>query len=190
MTELPQLIDFVVASRELETTTDKLKEIGALGLAPFYRLGWGHERIKRRDLPKWRAAIEHYDSLWGKRRVYKSTSEDGYVYYVQCADGKGPIKVGTARNVAKRFSDLQGSSPYLLKLLAVEPGGEKRERERHFEFRMWRLHGEWFRSDCTELKCAIKQARKEWGQPRKNCVPKKLLAKSVESGLTELEVAV
>ena len=69
--------------------------------------------------------------------------DQGFVYFVQ-SETTGPIKIGTARDVERRFARLRTMSPYQLRLLAVVPGGRQLEAKLHAKFSRWRLHGEWF----------------------------------------------
>lgn len=72
------------------------------------------------------------------------------VYFIQAIAG-GPIKIGYARDVEKRLRDLQCGSPFVLRVICTEEGGQKYEAQLHRRFAKWRLHGEWFRLE-GELK--------------------------------------
>lgn len=63
------------------------------------------------------------------------------VYFVGCSHS---IKIGSAINVGKRFTDLQACSPIPIEILATTSGGMKQERAYHRQFAAHRLHGEWF----------------------------------------------
>lgn len=54
------------------------------------------------------------------------------------------FKIGTAKNVLKRFQDLKTGSAEELFLHALEPGGKAREAEIHRRFDVDRRQGEWF----------------------------------------------
>jgi hypothetical protein len=69
------------------------------------------------------------------------------VYYIRCGGAGGLIKIGKAVDPRKRLSQLQTGSGETLSLLAVEPGGLDVERQRHRQFRAYRVRGEWFRAD-------------------------------------------
>lgn len=72
-----------------------------------------------------------------------------YTYFIQVEDPNqhaGPIKIGCARDVRARLSQLQTSSPYDLWLIGYVPGGEKLERELHKKYAHLHLRGEWFRA--------------------------------------------
>ena len=67
---------------------------------------------------------------------------------------KGPIKIGIAKNVDSRISELQIGNPNKLFLVAIFPiHSEKkaREIERHLHklFKRQHIRGEWFRSDIS-----------------------------------------
>lgn len=156
----------------------ELDDILRLDLAPKYLMGFGSNvRVEPKWLPEWKAALRAIRRKRGQvaSRPHPDTPAHGFVYFVQDASGKGPIKIGTAIDVEKRLKGLQAQAPFKLKLLAVAPGGRKAEREYHFKFQIWRLHGEWFDEHATGLKQIIRTVRKEHGAVRKNRVPKKLL---------------
>lgn len=57
---------------------------------------------------------------------------------------EGPIKIGYAENLEKRFKAIQSCSPVVLSVLAWTGGGIFAEMEYHERFASSRLHGEWF----------------------------------------------
>lgn len=68
------------------------------------------------------------------------------VYFIGPALCRGePVKIGTTTNLAQRFRSLNLSSPVQLTVHAVARGDRHREADFHYEFRKYRLHGEWFR---------------------------------------------
>lgn len=75
------------------------------------------------------------------------------IYFVQ-STASGLIKIGYARHVGVRLSNLQTGSPDPLKLLAAVDGGPEDEARLHGEFAAYRLRGEWFRPS-DELTSAI-----------------------------------
>lgn len=79
---------------------------------------------------------------------------DPVVYFIQAENG-GPIKIGVAKDPAKRLTELQATSPYTLLILGTVGGGFRREKELHAQFADWRLHGEWFSDDCEDLRALI-----------------------------------
>jgi hypothetical protein len=73
-----------------------------------------------------------------KREAAANTAEH-QVYYVRVGD---LIKIGVTRNLKLRLNSYPPGS----KLLAVEPGGEAKEAERHRQFRhLLAARNEWFR---------------------------------------------
>lgn len=65
------------------------------------------------------------------------------VYFVQ-PDSSGPIKIGFARNMAKRLVNLQSGNHERLVVRATTLGTQADERAYHARFAEYRLHGEWF----------------------------------------------
>lgn len=65
------------------------------------------------------------------------------VYFAQ-AGKDGPIKVGTAKDVAKRIMALAGACPDAISLLAVIDGGHALERRIHRALREHHRRLEWF----------------------------------------------
>lgn len=85
------------------------------------------------------------------------TSASGaIVYYIRRSD---LIKIGTTVDPRGRFKDLVPDE-----ILAIEPGGRKEEDERHKQFRLLRVRGEYFR-DTPELRQHIQQVRSLHGAP-------------------------
>lgn len=79
------------------------------------------------------------------------------VYFIEAGDG-GPIKIGVAGDVAKRFKALQATNPIPLRLLAIIDGGHADERRLHKRFASERLRGEWFRGDGAVRAFAVSMA--------------------------------
>jgi hypothetical protein len=65
------------------------------------------------------------------------------VYFIQAGDG-GPIKIGTAVDVAQRTAELQTGNHQRLIVLATLDGGRQHERALHRRFAEHRIAGEWF----------------------------------------------
>ena len=76
-----------------------------------------------------------------------------WVYFV-CY--RSSVKIGSARNPARRIADLQCGSPVHLTVLGVMPGDLDFERELHKRWAEHRLRGEWF-SLTPEIRQFIKQ---------------------------------
>lgn len=70
--------------------------------------------------------------------------------YVIQAHGGGAIKVGHAKDIAKRIAILQTGNPSELVVRALVAGGPKAERYLHERLDTWRVVGEWFHPDCIE----------------------------------------
>jgi hypothetical protein len=75
------------------------------------------------------------------------------VYYIHSPD-TGLLKIGHAQNPPSRLVKMQVDSPTRLVMLAIEPGGNAVERERHQQFAHLRTRGEWFRFE-PELKALV-----------------------------------
>ena len=99
------------------------------------------------DLPAWNAyfrqlSIDNPPFGCGKRMDIVN-GDTGNIYFIQCQD-TGPIKIGYATNVKRRFSEIQVNCPYTLKLLAFAPGSKLWEDALHQEYRKINTRGEWF----------------------------------------------
>ena len=80
---------------------------------------------------------------WRERRKLQRPP-GSFVYFIECAEAFA-IKIGFTSSVARRFSMLQTSSPFELKLLVTVPGGVEHEARLHWLFQRERIRGEWFR---------------------------------------------
>ncbi|MEM8504947.1 MAG: GIY-YIG nuclease family protein [Cyanobacteria bacterium P01_D01_bin.1] len=83
-----------------------------------------------------------------------------FIYFIFNEDSNA-IKIGRAKNVAKRLRTLQTSSPAelrLLKTISVEgiAAAQSLELELHERFKALRLNGEWFKVDAS-LKAYVDQ---------------------------------
>lgn len=109
-----------------------------------------------------RALLEALDRLIRKRveeeldrrDLLRAGNAEPVVYFVQAENG-GPVKIGVAKDPARRMAELQAMSPYTLRILATVEGGFRREKELHAQFADWRLHGEWFSDECEDLLALI-----------------------------------
>lgn len=70
----------------------------------------------------------------------------GWVYYVR-AEGTGLIKIGFARDVARRLHNLRAASASRLSVVHTVPGRLADERAAHVRFARLRSHREWFREE-------------------------------------------
>lgn len=90
------------------------------------------------------------------------------VYYILFGDR---IKIGTTTNLVKRLQDLPHDE-----VLATEPGGTGIERQRHTQFGVYRVTGEWFEMG-DELVDHVNELRREkyraegWPKQRRRYLP-------------------
>jgi hypothetical protein len=82
----------------------------------------------------------------------------GFVYFVQSADGVGPIKIGFAQDVDRRLAAIQTGSPVPLRVIAFFAARRTDGTALHQMFREHRLHGEWF-IPVPELVAIVDQHR-------------------------------
>lgn len=83
-------------------------------------------------------SVIEFNKLGGKH--------DGAVYFLQSGKG-GPIKIGCAKDFAKRLRMLQIGNPVELKLLRTLDGGARREHRLHEQFKECNIRGEWFQPE-------------------------------------------
>lgn len=83
-----------------------------------------------------------------------------FVYFIQCGDERGPIKIGYADNVGTRKSKLQNGCPYPLILLhwMVVDDHKAIEYALHRRFAAQRMRGEWFEWSA-DLEATIDELR-------------------------------
>ena len=74
----------------------------------------------------------------------KKRNGDGQKVYFIEAVGLDLVKIGFARDVAQRLTDLQCGSPVALRLLGTIPGGLGMELFFHKDLAEYRVRGEWF----------------------------------------------
>lgn len=70
----------------------------------------------------------------------------GFVYFILNPEAHA-VKIGYAKNVKTRFSDIGVSSPHRLKLCGAAAGTRENETTLHGLLRDRRMSGEWFRWD-------------------------------------------
>lgn len=85
---------------------------------------------------------------------------DAHVYFIQAVTA-GLIKIGIAGDVAARLRSLQSNTGDELRLLATQPGGQRREQELHTQFAAYRVRGEWFRPSAALLDLIHEQANSQ-----------------------------
>jgi len=72
-----------------------------------------------------------------------------YVYFIQ-HDVDGPIKIGVAKDPARRLNELQIGNPYQLYLITkidccTSGNAYALEKKLHWKFKRWNISGEWFK---------------------------------------------
>ena len=76
----------------------------------------------------------------------------GWLYFVQCGEF---VKIGKARDLSKRLSQLQVGNPAELRLLLALPGTSEwvteNEQMFHHHMRLRHVRGEWFRCSLDDL---------------------------------------
>lgn len=84
-----------------------------------------------------------------------------FVYFVQCGEAGGPIKIGVTQDVDQRLSRLQVGCPIELTLLAsiYVDDGEKLEADLHRRFATSRIRGEWFEGTYAVRSAAMQVAK-------------------------------
>ena len=75
------------------------------------------------------------------------------IYFIQQGED-GPVKIGYATVIEKRFRALQSASPYPLKVIGSMQGSVIDEKRMHLQFSKHRLQGEWFEPDLEIIKYA------------------------------------
>src|SRR6266849_10793004 len=85
-----------------------------------------------------------------------------YIYGIRCLRF---IKVGSARNLAKRLLQLSIGNPFKLRIAIFEPVSAHYviaiERRIHALLKEWHYRGEWYAVDTRTVRRAINQARRE-----------------------------
>lgn len=66
------------------------------------------------------------------------------VYFIQCGDCNGFVKIGTSYNPRKRWEHYQVGCPYVLKFIGIMYGSKQLEAKLHEMFRDYNVRGEWF----------------------------------------------
>lgn len=82
------------------------------------------------------------------------------IYFIQAGDG-GPVKIGFAEDIRKRFCQLQIANHEELRLIGAMPGGLTHEHRLHEQFMEDHIRGEWFRPSERLLRTASKQTKGE-----------------------------
>lgn len=87
-----------------------------------------------------------------RRQMAEAVANQQSVYFIGAASG--PIKIGIAVRPLDRLKTLQTGHHEKLELLATCEGGQAQEAAYHKQFRVRRLHGEWFER-CPEIEAEI-----------------------------------
>lgn len=84
---------------------------------------------------------------WARERNKRGygVTPNSVVYFIEAPEADA-IKVGRTTQLDKRFSTLQMSCPFELKLLGTAPGDGEHEQRVHHLFRKEHMRGEWFRN--------------------------------------------
>lgn len=78
-----------------------------------------------------------------RRGAARPAAPERHLYLMQLGED-GPVKIGSAGDVAARRATIQTGSPYPVHVRFVLTGLACREREMHLRFRYFRISGEWF----------------------------------------------
>lgn len=92
------------------------------------------------------------------------------IYFIQNAD-TGHVKIGRARNVQQRLSNLQTANSGTLVLLARCAGSRETERDLHQRFKSKHVRGEWFDISAQD----VEEVAALLGGPVSECATKRLL---------------
>lgn len=144
--EDPARVDILITINRMElagvTIDDRAVEIAA------QLARWHHQQAMNRE----KSADAGEVPNWRQRQAERPS----WVYYVRCGH---LIKIGTSTNLASRFSAIRPNE-----VLALEPGGQIIETERHREFVALRASGEYFHPG-VELQRYILSLRESLGAP-------------------------
>jgi hypothetical protein len=73
-------------------------------------------------------------------------AQDGWIYFIVAAES-GIVKIGWAKDPAKRLLQLQTANHLTLSVFGTTRGTVKQEQALHRRFRHLRIRGEWFKID-------------------------------------------
>lgn len=125
---------------------------GVLFMPEVSAVVWRRER----DLFETDRRMKHRERVWKEKHPDESLT--GVVYYLRI---NGMVKIGYTKNLARRSR----AYPPGTELLAIEPGTQYTERERHQDFSRWRAKGrEWF-TESEQLRNHIDSLVAEYGLP-------------------------
>ena len=89
---------------------------------------------------------KHEASLREKAASERAAKVASVVYFIEAVSA-GVVKIGTSTDVVGRLKTLKTGLAHPLRLVSVEPGNARRERELHQQFAAHRKLGEWFAID-------------------------------------------
>lgn len=98
-------------------------------------------------------------SLAQKQRLFVLSKMVATVYFIAAVDA-GKIKIGRTRNISKRLSALETSSPVPLTLMHTVQYDDELEQRIHQHLGKYRSHGEWFHADKPVVEF-VRNAKKE-----------------------------
>lgn len=87
------------------------------------------------------------------RAVDESIATGSVIYFILV---ENYVKIGTTKNIGKRFSELQTGSPYPMTLAGTVPGNAYIEAVLHHRWRGHAVRGEWF-VYCSDIRKFIKK---------------------------------
>lgn len=99
--------------------------------------------------------VEDVGCWFKSQREFKSRCDGNRVYIIE--DSDGDVKIGHAKDVRNRFSNLQTAHKKPLSLLCSLPGGRFHESQLHNLFERSRIAGEWFKK-TADLQLLIDMA--------------------------------
>lgn len=92
------------------------------------------------------------------------------IYFIQIKQS-GPIKIGYAKNPQRRLKELEGASPYPLRLLLVL--NDENEKKFHQQFKQSKINREWFKPSKELLTFIAKYNFTPWApKVKKKIKPK------------------
>lgn len=96
-------------------------------------------------------------TMSGVENAAKDRPVPAFIYFIQCNGPDGPIKIGKAKFIDKRLSELQIGCPYDLALIGhvLVDDADLEERRLHGCFARHKIRGEWFRC-CDEILAAAR----------------------------------
>lgn len=154
---VPEYLSIGDLASELEIDAKDIAKLVRIRRLPHYRIGQRAIRFKKSEIPSIKLELSSFPNFRHRRMFWALElllERDRFVYFIQSGGVKGPIKIGSARDVRARISMLEVGNPRPLTLLATARGGVVLEYGLHRKFRRTRIRGEWFRA-TAELKQLI-----------------------------------